>query len=322
MVLIGLGASVRWTIVAHHVSHGGLDRVPGVTARHHSRCFARGARRFIDWLDWFCPQSWHHEHDLLHHYHLGESTDPDLVEDRTAPLRPLPMALRYGLLLLSALTWKLSYYAPRAFHSLVWSRRCRTEDKPQPGAAAAAAPQRRHRDAYRQALNPLLPEGRAFYLRCIAPYALARFVLIPLAYLGLGGWAALCVLFNSIGAELLTNLHTFLLVVPSHSGDDLYRFERRAGCRATFYMRQVLGSVNYTTGGDLHDFLHGFLNYQIEHHLFPDLPPAKYRQLAPRVKALCLRYGLPYNQDSVWRRFHRMLGIATGTRSMRRAPGS
>ena len=40
-------------------------------------------------------------------------------------------------------------------------------------------------------------------------------------------------------------------------------------------------------GGDVNDFLHGWLNYQIEHHLFPDLPPLRYRQLQPKVKARC-----------------------------------
>ena len=38
----------------------------------------------------------------------------------------------------------------------------------------------------------------------------------------------------------------------------------------------------------------GHLSYQIEHHLFPDLPSNRYAEVAPRVRALCERYGLPY----------------------------
>jgi len=34
-----------------------------------------------------------------------------------------------------------------------------------------------------------------------------------------------------------------------------------------FYLRAVIGSANYKTGGDLNDFFHGWLNYQIEHHM-------------------------------------------------------
>jgi linoleoyl-CoA desaturase len=41
--------------------------------------------------------------------------------------------------------------------------------------------------------------------------------------------------------------------------------------------------------------LSGNLSHQIEHHLFPDLPSNRYAQIAPRVRALCERFGLPYN---------------------------
>ena len=39
----------------------------------------------------------------------------------------------------------------------------------------------------------------------------------------------------------------------------------------------------------------GNLGYQVEHHLFPDMPSSRYAEIAPRVKAICERYGLPYN---------------------------
>ena len=41
---------------------------------------------------------------------------------------------------------------------------------------------------------------------------------------------------------------------------------------------------------------HGGLQYQIEHHLFPRLPRANLRRVAPRVRALCQRHGIPYRQ--------------------------
>ena len=39
----------------------------------------------------------------------------------------------------------------------------------------------------------------------------------------------------------------------------------------------------------------GNLSFQVEHHLFPDMPSSRYQQIAPRVKEICERYGLPYN---------------------------
>jgi fatty acid desaturase len=43
-------------------------------------------------------------------------------------------------------------------------------------------------------------------------------------------------------------------------------------------------SVNYKTGSDLNDFMHGYLNYQIEHHIWPDLTMLSYKKAQPLVK--------------------------------------
>ncbi|MGH3520234.1 MAG: fatty acid desaturase family protein, partial [Haloechinothrix sp.] len=39
----------------------------------------------------------------------------------------------------------------------------------------------------------------------------------------------------------------------------------------------------------------GNLSHQIEHHLFPDIPARRYPEIAPEVRAICEKYGLPYN---------------------------
>ena len=41
-------------------------------------------------------------------------------------------------------------------------------------------------------------------------------------------------------------------------------------------------------------FMTGNLSYQIEHHLFPDLPSNRYREIAPKVQEVFERYGLSY----------------------------
>ena len=56
----------------------------------------------------------------------------------------------------------------------------------------------------------------------------------------------------------------------------------------------MMGSANIT-GSKLFHILSGNLSHQIEHHLFPDLPARRYPQIAGEVKALCEKYGLPYN---------------------------
>ena len=89
-------------------------------ARYTSRGFARGWRRFVDWFDWILPSGWDYEHNTLHHAYTGEDKDPDVVERHAEFLRALrvPLVVKYAVLMLVALTWKFSYYAPRTMSVL------------------------------------------------------------------------------------------------------------------------------------------------------------------------------------------------------------
>ncbi len=141
--------------------------------------------------------------------------------------------------------------------------------------------------------------------------------MTPLLFLPIGQWAAISVLINVLLAEVFTNIHTFLTIVPSHAASDLYRFENPTSNRDEFYVRQIVGTSNYRCGGDFNDFMHGWLNYQIEHHLWPDLSMRQYQLVQPRVRAVCEKYGLPYVQESLWKRFVKLWKILLGVESMR-----
>ena len=64
--------------------------------------------------------------------------------------------------------------------------------------------------------------------------------------------------------------------------------------RGGWYVRQLVGAANID-GGPLFHVISGNLGYQVEHHLYPDMPSTRYAEIAPRVKAICERYELPYN---------------------------
>jgi fatty acid desaturase len=311
--LIAQGRTTRWATVAHHVSHQGLARVPGVPERYTRKGFAKGRRRWLDWLDVIQPHAWHTEHNMMHHARLGEAgADPDLVEANLDWLREseLPLAARYALVGLMACVWKWSYYAPNTLQE-----------------AFAADARRRGEDYQRRKLSdpgvwdPRTPEGRALWLGSYLPYALVHFALGPALFLPLGPGAAASAAANSALAEILTNLHTFLIITTNHAGDDVAAFEGPPEDRAAFLLRQIVGSVNYRTGGDLNDLLHGWLNYQIEHHVWPDMSPLQYRKAQPKLKALCQRHGIPYVQQSVWTRLRKTLAVMVGEEDMKRDGG-
>lgn len=81
---------------------------------------------------------------------------------------------------------------------------------------------------------------------------------------------------------------------PNHKGMPIIP----AGESVDFLRRQVLTSRN-VRGGVIVDFALGGLNYQIEHHLFPNMPRCALRRAQPFVRAHCESLGLPYCQTSL-----------------------
>ena len=77
--------------------------------------------------------------------------------------------------------------------------------------------------------------------------------------------------------------------------------------RGQWYVRQLNGSANIEGNRWLH-VLTGHLSHQIEHHLFPDIPAARYPEMAPRVREICERYEQAYNTGSFRRQLSSVIG--------------
>ena len=103
-------------------------------------------------------------------------------------------------------------------------------------------------------------------------------------------------------ANLIRNYWSYAVIFCGHFPDGAEKFTREefeAETQAEWYLRQMLGSANFHAG-KLMAFMSGNLCYQIEHHLFPDLPSNRYAEISERVQALCDKYDLPYTTASLW----------------------
>ena len=102
-------------------------------------------------------------------------------------------------------------------------------------------------------------------------------------------------------ANLVRNLWTHSVIMCGHFPEGVETFERRSiegETRGEWYLRQMLGSANIT-GSPLMHLMTGNLSFQVEHHLFPDLPSNRYQEIAPKVQELFERYGLTYTTGSL-----------------------
>ncbi|MFA5712380.1 fatty acid desaturase [Mycolicibacterium sp.] len=106
-------------------------------------------------------------------------------------------------------------------------------------------------------------------------------------------------------ANLIRNYWSYAVIFCGHFPDGAEKFTKEefdSETQAEWYLRQMLGSANFHAG-PLMAFMSGNLCYQIEHHLFPDLPSNRYAEIGERVRALCEKYDLPYTTGSLGRQY-------------------
>jgi NADPH-dependent stearoyl-CoA 9-desaturase len=255
--------------IGHNVMHGQYDwmkdpRLDGKT---------------FEW-DTACPaEQWRHSHNYMHHTYtniVGKDRDIGygiLRMSEDEPWRPYYL----GNPLYAALLAVLFQYGV-AVHDL---------------------------EAERIAAGELtLTDKRAMLediWRKVRGQTLKDYVLFPL----LSGPSAPFVLAGNATANLTRNLWAFTIIFCGHFPEGTQQFteeEVANETRGAWYYRQLLGSANLT-GGRLFHILAGNLSFQIEHHLFPDLPANRYAEILPDVRGICDRYGIPYNTGPLHKQF-------------------
>jgi linoleoyl-CoA desaturase len=145
----------------------------------------------------------------------------------------------------------------------------------------------------------------------IGRHATRDYLLHPL----LSGPSALTTLTANLTANLVRNLWTHSVIMCGHFPEGVQTFAKTSiegETRAQWYLRQMLGSANISGSPAMH-FMTGNLSFQIEHHLYPDLPSNRYQEIAPQVQEIFERYGLTYTSGSLphqvasaWRKIIRL----------------
>ncbi len=255
--------------IGHNVMHGQYDwmkdpRLDGKT---------------FEW-DTACPaEQWRHSHNYMHHTFtniVGKDRDIGYAVVRVSEEQPWsPSSL--GNPLYAALLATFFQYGV-ALHDLETERIATGE---------IALGERR--------------EMAEAVWRKVRAQTLKDYVLFPL----LSGPSFPLVLAGNASANLVRNLWAFTVIFCGHFPAGTFEFTEEQAANETrgeWYYRQLLGSANLT-GGKLFHILAGNLSYQIEHHLFPDLPAHRYGEISVDVREICARFGIPYNTGPLHRQF-------------------
>jgi fatty acid desaturase len=127
----------------------------------------------------------------------------------------------------------------------------------------------------------------------LARYYAREYVAFP-ALAGPFFWKTL--LGNAL-SEVGRDVYSAATIYCGHVGAKDYPRGTRPRGRARWYAMQAEGSRNIEVPYVL-SVLSGALDKQIEHHLFPRLPPNRLRQIAPRVRQICEQHGVAYLSKS------------------------
>jgi fatty acid desaturase len=253
--------------IGHNVMHGQYD---------FSRDPALSSTRY-EW-DNVCPaDQWKHSHNYLHHTFTNvRGVDHDLGYRLLRVEESQPWTFRTVLQPLYAGALAVLFQWGVAAHDVDMERYLLAPSSRTP------ADRDKVRGIRRKALRQVLKD----------------YVLFPL----LAGPSALYVAAGNAVANLARNVWAFSVIFCGHFPDGAATFapESLEGeTRGAFYLRQILGSANFEGSRLLH-LMSGHLSHQIEHHLFPDIPAHRYPEMAREVRAICARYGVPYNTGSLF----------------------
>jgi len=159
--------------------------------------------------------------------------------------------------------------------------------------------------------NPAFRARVKATLRKIGRQATRDYFVHPM----LSGPSAVTTVTANVTANVVRNLWTHSVIMCGHfpEGVETFAYNSIDGeTRGQWYLRQMLGSANIS-GSRLMHLMTGNLSFQIEHHLFPDLPSNRYQEIAPQVKEVFDRYGLTYTSGplihqvaSAWRKVIRL----------------
>ena len=104
----------------------------------------------------------------------------------------------------------------------------------------------------------------------------------------------------NVVANVIRNIWTDAVIFCGHFPDGAEKFTKTdmvGESKGQWYLRQMLGSANFDAGPAMR-FMSGNLCYQIEHHLYPDIPSNRLHEISLRVQEVCDKYDLPYTTGS------------------------
>ncbi|MBL7850274.1 MAG: acyl-CoA desaturase [Cyclobacteriaceae bacterium] len=287
--IMGLGTAGIGLSIMHDANHGAYSRLPWVNQALGMTLNLVGGNAF----------NWKIQHNVLHHTYTNVF---DMDEDisprgalRMAPESPWKSFHRYQhfyawfLYTLMTLVWVLG----KDFVRLVKYQR-------------EGLVQKQKADSRVEWV--VLAATKLAYFTLV--------IIIPVIVLPFTVWQVLA------GFLIMHFIAGFILAVifqPAHvvDGTSYFQPDENGTLENSWAVHQLHTTTNFAMNNWLLNWFAGGLNFQIEHHLFPNVCHVHYPQLAPIVRATAEEFGVPYKvKPTFWAALvaHRQMLLHLGAR--------
>ncbi|MBE0655262.1 MAG: acyl-CoA desaturase [Bacteroidales bacterium] len=266
-VLMGMGKAGVGMGVMHDANHHVFSKNPKINKWLEGTMYLVGG----------FPQNWQYQHNVMHHGFTNidghdEDIDPGSVL-RLSPHKPLLKVQRfqhiYAWFLYGLMTF--SWVTTKDFSQLK-----RYKDT----GVKLNSPY-----SYKQLFRILLLAKALYY---------SIFLIIPMIVLPFA-WYWIILFFLAMhftSGFILTTIFQTAHVVPSSE----YPLPDESGnMENNWAIHQLYTTSDFAPKSKVLSWFIGGLNFQVEHHLFPNISHVHYPKIAPLVKETAAKYNLPYH---------------------------
>ena len=266
-IIIGIGTAGVGMGVMHDANHGSFSKNKNANKWMGMTLYLLGG----------FPANWKYQHNSMHHGYTNiEGYDEDIAPGpylRISPHRPLLKIHKfqhiYAWFLYGLMT--LSWVITKDFTQL--------NDYRKEGVKLTGG------RSYKQ-LFLILAISKVIYY--------STFILVPMLVLPFA-WYWIIVFFLAMhftSGLILTTVFQTAHVVPT---SEYPLPDENGSMENNWAVHQLMTTSDFSPRSRVLSWYIGGLNYQIEHHLFPNISHVHYRRISGLVKAMADKYGLPYN---------------------------
>lgn len=127
----------------------------------------------------------------------------------------------------------------------------------------------------------------------------ALLIAFPILVLNVSWWVPVVgfVLMQFISGIILALIFQAAHVIEE---TEFFEVDENKNVENNWAIHQMKTTANFANGGRIFSWFVGGLNYQVEHHLFPNICHVHYRDIAKIVKKTAAEYNIPYNEHKTF----------------------